>query len=707
MKTVIMTPDLVGPINNGGIGTFVYHFSKLLSQHGEDVTIVFTGAMTFPRRQWIEYYRTLGINVHLSKQSRLNKGYGDWEFMRNSQVATSFVPDDTDILYLQGWRASGFHFVRTQRYEAQNKPVLATVLHSTSRWEQMGMKHPPHNVQEILALDFAERYIVQHSDIVISPSQYMLDWIKEWGWPIPHKQHVLQLPFSPSFSHLPKSEPHTIRQLIFFGRLETRKGLDIFVEALIEIGQSHEAILHKIDNIILLGKPGIHKFNTIDDICRIVESEINKPVIAITDLDSNSAQEFLAQRSQHALVIIPSLVDNLPYTVIEALSIPNLRVITSDTGGISELMQDKGCIFPPTKQGLIKSLTKHLTNSHLYHSIYNFEQANQNWLQIHDQLKHQAKQVVYVPTIDLPSVDIYVTHFNLGQYLLQSLDMLSQQTYLNMRVIVIDDASTYEQSRQIFSDLKSFYSGRNWEFLLLEENIGPSAVRNIALEHSNADFLIFFDADNIPLPYMVEQLIHAIHHSGDDCLTCYMQLFAGDTNPLEQTLAMPNYKPSLGQYTPIGADMILGMLGNTFGDTTMIIRRSVFKTIGGFIIKNEQERYANYEDYTILTRLYLAGYKLDVIPKVLFYYRVRHNSRTHNANNYASILRIQEIYRDHLVPLGLSQFAPTLWELNQVYANRTSYPSDANWISKNVPWYVLISALWDKIKKNIYYFSNR
>ena len=39
----IVTPDVVGPVKNGGIGTACYHFARVLAEGGRKVSVLFTG----------------------------------------------------------------------------------------------------------------------------------------------------------------------------------------------------------------------------------------------------------------------------------------------------------------------------------------------------------------------------------------------------------------------------------------------------------------------------------------------------------------------------------------------------------------------------------------------------------------------------------------------------------------------------------------
>ena len=58
----IVTPDIVGPVKNGGIGTACYHFARLLAEGGHPVTILFTVDLSPCRlAHWRNTYARMGI----------------------------------------------------------------------------------------------------------------------------------------------------------------------------------------------------------------------------------------------------------------------------------------------------------------------------------------------------------------------------------------------------------------------------------------------------------------------------------------------------------------------------------------------------------------------------------------------------------------------------------------------------------------------
>ena len=49
----------------------------------------------------------------------------------------------------------------------------------------------------------------------------------------------------------------------------------------------------------------------------------------------------------------------------------------------------------------------------------------------------------------------------------------------------------------------------------------------------------------------------------------------------------------------------------------------------------------------------LEGYRLDVVPEFLFYYRVRPDGMTRTMDHYLSQMRVERVFRSHLQRIGL------------------------------------------------------
>jgi glycosyltransferase involved in cell wall biosynthesis len=179
------------------------------------------------------------------------------------------------VVYFASCDANGLHYIRSRRFRDNKLPVCVTVLHGSHEWGRQGMGKWPETYDDV-SLDFRERYTAEHCDFVAAPSQYILDWARNNGWRLPPEDRVrvLALPFFPEVDlSRAKTDPgHTFERLVFFGRLDMRKGIDLFVEGLIRLHGAGG--LKSIREIVLLGASGLNPYGSAEDTVERLRSQI-------------------------------------------------------------------------------------------------------------------------------------------------------------------------------------------------------------------------------------------------------------------------------------------------------------------------------------------------------------------------------------------------------------------------------------------------
>jgi O-antigen biosynthesis protein len=606
LNICIVTPDLVGPIRNGGIGTHCYHLARVLAKHGKNVAILFTGpfeAGSF--RYWRDYYQRLGIT--LLRLDYNPKIAGRILFHELSQ---SIAVDETlrrlhfDIIHFQCWQGLGF--IPTQAKSVglrHSDSVITETLHATEAWNLQGMKRFPGNPVAFFFQDYMEKYSLAHSDFIISPTQHMFDWTSEKEWRLADNRRLVRYPFLTD-EQCPSApaEPDP-SHLIFFGRVETRKGFEVFLKAFDEL---HSGSRRSIKQITILGKAG-----ELTDLGQspwqaIEEFKTRYPQLAVawmSDLDHNQAWDYI--RRLRGVLIIPSLLDNSPFTVIEAISF-KVPFIASTVGGIPEIVGDRTVLFDPTPGSLaarIEQLPDIAFDKIQY--AYSPHDANMQWLALHDEFPRRSAHTK-LQRATFPKVSICIAHRNMPFYLDQLFHSLASQDYPNLEVICVDGS---DSDLEALSRVTDKFAHRGWKIEFSKERSGPSAARNRAAELASGEYLIFMDADNIAKPGLVSRMVTAMDESGKDCLTCYLDIFETDED-------IGSERPGT-RYCPMGPCMELAPYVNVLGDTNFIIRKNVFDALGGF----PKDNPGLWEDWEFLTRAVLHNYQLDVIPEALFWYR--------------------------------------------------------------------------------------
>lgn len=102
-------------------------------------------------------------------------------------------------------------------------------------------------------------------------------------------------------------------------------------------------------------------------------------------------------------------------------------------------------------------------------------------------------------------ISIIIPVYNHLPELKQALQSIKNQTYQNFEVIIVDDGSDYPIEEKI--NKNDF----NFEIIFLrEENRGAPVARNKGFEISKGDFVIFWDADVIGTPEMLQKMYNVL-----------------------------------------------------------------------------------------------------------------------------------------------------------------------------------------------------
>lgn len=629
----IVTPDIIGPINNGGIGTACFHLARFLRSLGDEVDILFTGPCEIQTNDyWRDYYsREHGVGYFAALDfppppfQPIHEGR--W-FMQRSLVIHNWLKNRVyDQIHFQEWQANGFCAMQARRTNGAYPETLLTVcLHSSSEWQRQGMRRFPENPLEDSILDYCERYAVAHADIAIFPSKHMFDWCMQHDWQLPPEKLVI--PYHIDVKARDSHRVDKVSELIFFGRLETRKGLEIFVQALLEVSRTYT-----LPRITFIGKIGQTSEGKAD---AFLAKHLEPAGIAYSVVVDKSAAECMAlfEHSSDSAVVIPSLLDNLPYTVYECIA-HGVPLIAARTGGIPEMVQHADHLFEPTAKSLAERLRHVLTHglAALPKSTLP-EEAKVLW----QRLRCYTPKRNFTPErparfVRPSDITICIAHFNYGDYLPALLESLDTQSVTGFAVVVVDDGSTNPRSREVFDDLASRFAHKtNWTFLR-KPNGGIGHTRNFAASHATTDYIVFMDADNIAEPHMVERFASAMSIFDGDVLTCYFRGFRNRPEASEREIVY--------SYMPAGPCLEAGYKANVFGDANAIIRRRAFLKVGGF----GEERDSSFEDWELFARMALQGCSVDVLPEHLFLYRHTDEGFSRNTSLYLNYSRVHRAYK--------------------------------------------------------------
>ena len=212
-----------------------------------------------------------------------------------------------------------------------------------------------------------------------------------------------------------------------------------------------------------------------------------------------------------------------------------------------------------------------------------------------------------------PKVSVCLTHYCRPHKLRSALASLRTQTYKNFEVIVVDDGSPDSEVQSELAKIRQEIEPLGWR-LLVQENRYLGAARNYGASHATGDYLLFMDDDNIAKPNEISTLVAVAQRTGANIVTTFYDAFETDSDLDSET-------PPKMRFTPFGADPVLGVFTNCFGDANALYSCKVFDQLGGFT----EDYGITHEDWELFCRASLAGVKMVCVPESLFWYRVDHN----------------------------------------------------------------------------------
>lgn len=512
-----------------------------------------------------------------------------------------------DLFYSIESRNSGVGFLN-------NTFILTTK--KTELWKKNRSATPILNPSN-LNVFYMQKITINGLDLLVSDSLNFLNWLPENGFNLnPNKMSANLLPISSELLKfdLPSRKNITHNKLIFFFNPNTENDCLLFLDSLKVVSST---LLLKILRVTLVFD-GI-KIN--DKIKKSIK-ELQKNLISKTRLRIVKSTKQIIDKDR-SVIIIPcfELFNSYQYYSYffqgsllsdqhSVLSPPEWKVFNHQPYKIAEYLK---VFFNAKSNTLAKSI--------------NLAESNQDWCNTLLSLKSKP---FHSPT-KKPLVTVCISHFNRGDMLLNAIQSIDKQSYRNIEIIVIDDGSTDNYSLNQLNHVES--SG---EFslpinVIYNTNSYIGASRNKGLAASNGEYILFMDDDNEAKLDEVEVFVKAALHGDADIYTCFSEVFGiNDSIKVENDTIKP-----VALF--LGANFFTGSFSNPFGDSNMFVKRQAALALGGF-----SELYkVGREDHEFLYRASLNGYKIQLIPKALYWYRLN-KTRIRNSqyNQFSGLARV-------------------------------------------------------------------
>lgn len=204
-----------------------------------------------------------------------------------------------------------------------------------------------------------------------------------------------------------------------------------------------------------------------------------------------------------------------------------------------------------------------------------------------------------------PLISVIMPCFNRQNYIVQAIESILNQTYVEFEFIIIDDCSkdnTFEIVQKYAEVDKRIKALRN------DKNMGIVYTLNRGLKEAKGKYITRMDDDDISLPQRFEKQVEFMEKN-EDIVVCgsYVEVF-DDNDKI--------YFPLMRESEPEILALMMNF-GNPMGHSNIILRKDF---LDAHRLSYEQD-YKDAEDYYLWTQILVKGGKIANVPEILVKYR--------------------------------------------------------------------------------------
>jgi glycosyltransferase involved in cell wall biosynthesis len=349
-RICIATEQITGPVRNGGIGSTYANLALLLAAHGFDVTVLYLRGEQVEVAtigHWVAYYAERGVRLvpapDYARADRFASNADRWLRVPYNMMRW-LIDNPMDVVHVSEWRGTGYLCLLAKRQGwAFARTLFLVKTSSPWLWNRLYGGHMLDRADDLVKIH-AERRSVELGDVVIGGSLHLLRWMASQGYALPPGRSFVQ-PNVVTFSSLePLMQARTltagarapIDEFVFFGRLEVRKGLFIFCQAIRRLVRKGVPLPRRIT---FMGKPGgrlpSHPDLDTPDYIREVSESWPCEVQILTGFQQVEAIGYLLGGNR--LAVMPSIIENSSMAIYEA-AICAIPTVATDVGGNAELI---------------------------------------------------------------------------------------------------------------------------------------------------------------------------------------------------------------------------------------------------------------------------------------------------------------------------------------------------------------------------------
>lgn len=197
-------------------------------------------------------------------------------------------------------------------------------------------------------------------------------------------------------------------------------------------------------------------------------------------------------------------------------------------------------------------------------------------------------------------ISVIIPTYNRGNTIIRSVNSVLEQTWKDLEIIIIDDASM-DNTKELISQIED----KRVRYIALKDNKGPANARNVGVKEARGEWIAFQDSDDCWYRDKLEkQMEYAYRHPEYFMIYCDCMVYQEGQPPIRCPI------PPLPEKME-GNIMGTLLCRNVVAAPTMLLKRNCFYEVGGFNVS-----YGSNEDWDFVLR-FSKKYKIGYLQEVL------------------------------------------------------------------------------------------
>jgi glycosyltransferase involved in cell wall biosynthesis len=617
------------PFHGGGISTYAFFSAKMLCEKGHSVLVLVVDD-SIQDHILEEKANNLTIVRFNSNRSKLFKSLGysarlSYEFARMVEQIISLKgkPDYIEAqdylgiaYYLLQFKHLGYSFIK-------DVPLIIT-LHSPAYLYLEYNRVPTYRFPEFWTCEM-EKQSITGADQLISPTRFMAAQVRST---LNGKLPPVAVIRNPYYPETGICTGFTRNKIVYYGKLVAQKGsfeLLHYFSILWNNGFPHS--LYLIGGTDIVYHPELQTMGQL--VKKKYGSYIDKGLLRLKGkIDPAEKRQYL---NDAHVIILPSIFDNLPYVIIEAMSLGKV-VLASRQGGQEEMIEHgiSGFLFDHSIPGDFEKQLKIIISLSdeeiheigkqaraLIEEMYSPNKIANEKIPLLNKIDgangeifpflYQENIQTVADSSDQHSLSVVIPFYNMGNFIDDCLNSIRQSIYPVKEIIIVNDGSTDQESLEKLSS----YQGDPAICIIHQENNGVAETRNRGARKATGQYLAFLDADDKVHPEYFEKAIKVLSEKKNVFFAgSWVQYFENSHHLWPAFNPQPPYC----------------LAHNPVNSSALVYKRTAFLA-GGL---NDKTSGYGLEDYESVVNMMKNGFNGVVLPEPLFYYRVRKGSMIRN-----------------------------------------------------------------------------